>query len=62
MAKRARRTHNPGFKAKVAMAAVKDEKTLAGGQFKSHQIQAGENAEAAPPARGGTVAPGNLFF
>ena len=29
MAKRARRTHNPGFKAKVALAAVKGEKTLA---------------------------------
>ncbi len=29
MAKRARRTHNPGFKAKLALAAVKGEKTLA---------------------------------
>lgn len=29
MAKRTRRTHNPGFKAKVALAAVKGEKTLA---------------------------------
>ena len=29
MAKRARRTHNPAFKAKVALAAVKGEKTLA---------------------------------
>jgi transposase len=29
MAKRARRTHNPAFKAKVAVAAIKGEKTLA---------------------------------
>ena len=29
MARRARRTHNPAFKAKVALAALKDEKTLA---------------------------------
>lgn len=29
MAKRARRNHNPAFKAKVALAAVKGEKTLA---------------------------------
>ena len=29
MAKRARRTHNPAFKAKVALGAIKGEKTLA---------------------------------
>jgi transposase len=29
MAKRARRPHNPAFKAKVAVAAIKGEKTLA---------------------------------
>ncbi len=29
MTKRTRRTHSPGFKAKVALAAVKGEKTLA---------------------------------
>ncbi len=29
MTKRARRTHSPGFKAKVALAAIKDEKALA---------------------------------
>ena len=29
MAKRARRTHGPAFKAKVALAAIKGEKTLA---------------------------------
>ena len=29
MARRARRTHNPAFKAKVALAAIKGEKTLA---------------------------------
>ncbi len=28
MARRARRTHNPAFKAKVALAALKGEKTL----------------------------------
>jgi transposase-like protein len=29
MTKRTRRTHTPAFKAKVALAALKDEKTLA---------------------------------
>src|SRR3954453_14653821 len=29
MARRARRTYNPAFKAKVALAAIKGEKTLA---------------------------------
>jgi transposase-like protein len=29
MAKRARRTHSPAFKARVALAAIKGEKTLA---------------------------------
>ena len=29
MTKRTRRTHSPGFKAKVALAAIKGEKTLA---------------------------------
>ena len=29
MARRARRTHNPAFKAKVALAGIKGEKTLA---------------------------------
>ena len=29
MTRRVRRTHNPGFKAKVALAAIKGEKTLA---------------------------------
>ena len=29
MAKRARRTHSPLFKAKVALAAIKEDKTLA---------------------------------
>jgi transposase-like protein len=29
MARRARRTHSPAFKAKVALAAIKGEKTLA---------------------------------
>jgi transposase len=41
MAKRARRTHNPAFKAKVALAAVKGEKTLAelAQQFDVHPNQ-----------------------
>src|SRR3954470_14782924 len=30
MMKRTRRTHSPGFEAKVALAAIKGEKTLAG--------------------------------
>ena len=30
MTRRARRTHPPGFKAKVALAAIKGEKTLVG--------------------------------
>jgi transposase-like protein len=29
MTRRARRTHSPAFKAKVALSAIKDEKTLA---------------------------------
>jgi transposase len=29
MTKRTRRTHSPGFKAKLALAAIKGEKTLA---------------------------------
>jgi transposase len=29
MSRRARRTHSPAFKAKVALAAIKGEKTLA---------------------------------
>lgn len=31
MSRRARRTHSPAFKAKVALAAIKGEKTLAEG-------------------------------
>lgn len=31
MTKRTRRTHSPGFKAKVALAAIKGEKTVNGG-------------------------------
>ncbi|MHC2782105.1 hypothetical protein ACVMBZ_001312 [Bradyrhizobium liaoningense] len=30
MTKKSRRTHSPAFKAKVALAAVKGDKTLAG--------------------------------
>ncbi len=41
MARRARRTHSPAFKAEVALAAVKDEKTLAelAQQFDVHANQ-----------------------
>jgi transposase len=41
MARRARRTHNPAFKAKVALAAIKGEKTLAelAQQFDVHPNQ-----------------------
>jgi transposase-like protein len=41
MTKRSRRTHSPAFKAKVALAAIKGEKTLAGlaQQFDVHPNQ-----------------------
>jgi transposase len=41
MTKRSRRTHSPAFKAKVALAAIKGEKTLAdlAQQFDVHQNQ-----------------------
>lgn len=41
MTRRARRTHSPGFKAKVALAAIKSEKTLAelAQQFDVHPNQ-----------------------
>jgi transposase len=41
MTKRARRNHTPGFKAKVALAAIKGEKTLAelAQQFDVHPNQ-----------------------
>ena len=41
MARRARRTHSPAFKAKVALAAIKGEKTLAdlAQQFEVHANQ-----------------------
>ena len=41
MARRARRTHSPAFKAKVALAAIKGEKTLSdlAQQFDVHANQ-----------------------
>ena len=41
MTKRARRNHSPAFKAKVALAAVRGEKTLAefAQQFDVHQTR-----------------------
>ena len=38
MSKRTRRNHSPGFKAKVALAAMKDDKTIAeiAEQFEVH--------------------------
>lgn len=38
MSKRTRRNHSPGFKAKVALAAMKDDKTIAevAQQFEVH--------------------------
>ena len=41
MSKRTRRNHSPGFKAKVALAAMKDDKTIAevAQQFEVHSTQ-----------------------
>ena len=66
MTRRARRTHNPAFKAKVALAALKGEKTLAelAQQFDMHpnQITAWKaqlvgGAAAVFGASGGATAP-----
>jgi transposase-like protein len=50
MTRRVRRTHNPAFKAKVALAAIKGEKTLAElaqlHEVHPNQITAWENAIA----------------
>ena len=44
MTKRPRRNHSPAFKAKVALAAVRGEKTLAelSQQYDVHQNQIGQ--------------------
>jgi transposase len=62
MSKRPRRNHSPAFKAKVAMAAIKGEKTLAelALQFEVHanqitawrtQLLKGRRMCSAPPSR-----------
>ena len=63
MTKQARRTHSPGFKAKVELAAIKGEKTLAElaklFDVHPHQITAWkaqlQEGAAAPWQAGGTV-------
>jgi transposase len=65
MAKRSRRTHAPAFKAKVALAAIKGEKTLA--ELAQHydvhpnQITAwkGQLVDAASGVFGSGVEPAN---
>ena len=65
MAKRSRRTHAPAFKAKVALAAIKGEKTLA--ELAQHydvhpnQITAwkGQLVDAAAGVFGSGVEPAN---
>ena len=59
MSKRPRRNHTPGFKAKVALAAVKGEKTLAelAQQFDVHPNQI-TNGRPASRRRGRGVRPG----
>lgn len=44
MSKRARRNHSPGFKAKVALGAMKDDKAIAevGQQIEVHLTQVTE--------------------
>ncbi len=55
MSRRARRNHTPGFKAKVALAAVKGDRTLAqlAEQFDVHpnQVTAGRRSLRARPPR-----------
>ena len=67
MTKRTRRTHSPAFKAKVALAAIKGEKTLAelAQQFDVHSNQitawkaqlVGSAAEVFGASGSGTAAP-----
>ena len=58
MAKRSRRNHSPAFKAKVALAAVKGEKTLAelAQQFDVHpnQVTQAQLLEGAASVFGGS--------
>jgi transposase len=52
MSKRARRNHAPAFKAKVALAAIKGEKTLADLAIR-YPFQPDHPMEGAAPRRGG---------
>ena len=55
MSKRARRNHTPAFKAKVALAAIKGDRTLAliAEQFDVHpnQVTRGRRSSRAPPLK-----------
>lgn len=55
MMKRSRRTHSPAFKAKVALAAIKGEKTLAelAQQFDIHPNQDHDLEKSVAGRRGG---------
>ncbi len=51
MSKRTRRNHAPAFKAKVALAAVKGQKTLAelAQQFDVHPVLVAKGSPRSPP-------------
>ena len=55
MTRRVRRTHNPAFKAKVALAAIKGEKTLAelARRYRRWVVGDGAGSGALPAVAGG---------